>query len=254
MPTMSHHTAPQGIEIADSEGSRFRLSRESEQYLLTVERREGDTPRTFQAHLSAEQFSVLARFNDGAAVDSAPLEIERKWLVCPSSSHKGLAGFRTRGATSVSIEQGYLVLGDSEARLRRKEGAHIITLKGSGGRSRCEVEVELSSEQFAALWPATEGRRLEKTRTSFPIAQPTGEPVVVEVDEFHGVHAPLVVVECEFPSDTAADTFVPPGWFGVEVTEDGSYKNKSLVRNGIPQSSLTELSLPDGRSSVRTEM
>jgi adenylate cyclase len=240
---MSHHTAPQGIEIADSEGSRFRLSRESEQYLLTVERREGDTPRTFQAHLSAEQFSALARFNDGTAVDSAPLEIERKWLVCPSSVHHGLAAVRAEG-TSVSIEQGYLVLGDSEARLRRKEGAHILTLKGSGGRSRCEVEIELSPEQFAALWPATEGRRLEKTRTSFPLPQPTAEPVVVEVDEFHGAHAPLVVVECEFPSETAADSFVPPGWFGVEVTEDGSYKNKSLVRNGVPLSTLSALRPP----------
>ena len=244
MPTMSHHTAPQGIEIADSDGSRFRLSRETEQYLLTVERREGDTPSTFQAHLSAEQFSALARFNDGAAVDSAPLEIERKWLVCPSSTEQGLAAFHSEGATSVSIEQGYLALGDSEARLRRKEGAHILTLKGSGGRSRCEVEVELSPEQFAALWPATEGRRLEKTRTSFPISQPTGEPVVVEVDRYHGAHAPLMVVECEFPSEAAADTFVPPTWFGVEVTEDRSYKNKSLVRNGVPLSTLSALRPP----------
>jgi hypothetical protein len=112
---MSHHAAPQGIEIADSEGSRFRLSRESEHYVLTVERREGDTSGTFQAHLSAEQFSTLARFNDGAAVDSAPLEIERKWLVCPSSAHQGLAAVYGPEATSVSIEQGYLVLGDNEA-------------------------------------------------------------------------------------------------------------------------------------------
>lgn len=244
MPTMSHHTAPQGIELADSEGSRFRLSREGEHHILTVERREGDSPRTFQAHLSAEQFSTLARFNDGAALDTATLEIERKWLVCPSSAHQGLAAVYGPEATSVSIEQGYLVLGDSEARLRRKEGAHILTLKGSGGRSRCEVEVELSPEQFAALWPATEGRRLEKTRTSFPISQPTGEPVVVEVDRYHGAHAPLMVVECEFPSEAAADTFVPPTWFGVEVTEDRSYKNKSLVRNGVPLSTLSALRPP----------
>jgi adenylate cyclase len=42
------------------------------------------------------------------------------------------------------------------------------------------------------------------------------------------------VAEVEFPSDEEAAQFVPPPWFGLEVTEDEHYKNVNLALHGRP--------------------
>ena len=44
----------------------------------------------------------------------------------------------------------------------------------------------------------------------------------------------LVVAEVEFDSETAAEAFAPPEWFGEDVTEDVRYKNQRLARDGAP--------------------
>lgn len=54
------------------------------------------------------------------------------------------------------------------------------------------------------------------------------------VDEFSGALAGLFLCEVEFSDEAQAGAFVPPQWFGADVTEDGRYKNKSLAENGIP--------------------
>jgi adenylate cyclase len=234
------------VVLSDPEGAQVRIFRDGDRYLLTADRRIGSSHFALQTILSEEQYTHLTRFSSGLSSGTAPVEVERKWRVVdgqPREILEQLQG-RTESSSSVSIEQGYLVLGENEARLRRKGSECFLTLKGSGGRTRCEVEIGLSREQFEALWLGTEGRRLEKTRTSFTLTQPSGAPLVVEVDQFHGRHAPLVVVECEFPSDSAAEEFTAPSWFGEEVTEDGAYKNKSLVRNGLPPVSLQSLRAP----------
>jgi adenylate cyclase len=38
----------------------------------------------------------------------------------------------------------------------------------------------------------------------------------------------------EFASTQAAKSFVPPAWFGEEVTEDSRYNNVSLALYGVP--------------------
>ena len=47
--------------------------------------------------------------------------------------------------------------------------------------------------------------------------------------------AGLLLCEVEFDDQAQAGAFVPPQWFGVDVTEDERYKNKSLAENGIPE-------------------
>ena len=47
-------------------------------------------------------------------------------------------------------------------RLRRRDGESVLTVKRGSGRTRTEEEIELEPEQFDALWPLTEGRRVEK--------------------------------------------------------------------------------------------
>ena len=46
------------------------------------------------------------------------------------------------------------------------------------------------------------------------------------------IHEGLHLVEVEFPDTNAADTFLPPAWFGVDVSSDPRYRNSYLAFNG----------------------
>ena len=148
-------------------------------------------------------------------------EIERKWLVRDLPSLQELP--------REQIIQGYLAISSdgTEVRIRRKGEKFFQTVKSQGGLARDEVEVEISQDQFRALWPATEGRRLEKTRYALEWSG-----YQLEIDVYQGSLAELVVVELEFESAEESKRFSPPAWFGEEVTEDKRYKNSSLALNG----------------------
>ena len=133
--------------------------------------------------------------------------------------------------TGVEIAQGYLVIDPGELRIRDKGGRFYLTVKGDGTISRDESEIEIPARVFEALWPHTEGARVEKTRYSVQ-----HEGWLLEVDEYRGHLAGLITLECEFRSKKAAATLRLPEWAGdaVEVTEDKAYKNKNLASNGLP--------------------
>ena len=85
-------------------------------------------------------------------------------------------------------------------------------------------EIELTAEQFDALWPATEGKRLVKTRYEIPLGDR-----IVEIDVYHEKHEGLVVAEVEFDEQDAAKNFQPPRWLGDDVTGDPRYSNQLLA-------------------------
>ena len=115
------------------------------------------------------------------------LEIERKFLL------KSLPA-AMRGETP--ILQGYLAHDEHmEVRIRRYGNGHFLTVKEGGGLRRRETEVEISPQQFQALWPSTEGRRLEKVRALVACGA-----FQVEIDRYLGALAPLLVAEVEFSS------------------------------------------------------
>jgi adenylate cyclase len=149
-------------------------------------------------------------------------EIERKFLV---SAIPGEAGEAT------PILQGYLPLtsDDAELRVRRKGDATVLTVKHGRGLDRGEQEVAISAEVFDALWPLTEGRRIEKRRYEIPHAGAT-----IELDEFGGDLEGLLVAEVEFDSTEASERFDPPAWFEGEVTDDSAYSNRALAERGRP--------------------
>jgi CYTH domain-containing protein len=99
-----------------------------------------------------------------------------------------------------------------------------LTFKAGRGNTREEREIKLSSKQFGALWPATAGRRLRKLRHEIP-----WKNLIIEIDTYRGRHAGLVVAEVEFPTRTACRKFVPPAWFGREVTGEKRYSNIRLA-------------------------
>jgi len=146
-------------------------------------------------------------------------EIERKFLVREMPAD--LTSF-----PSNEISQGYLVSLDNglQVRLRKSGERYSLTFKRGTGNVREEREVELTARQFDALWPATEGKRLVKTRYEIPFGER-----VVEVDVYHGRHEGLVVAEVEFDEEAASKNFEPPDWLGDDVTGDPRYSNQLLA-------------------------
>jgi adenylate cyclase len=149
-------------------------------------------------------------------------EIERKFLVreLPPEAREGRAE---------EIEQGYLVAGPTEVRIRRSAGvSQELTVKSGSGLRRVEVTLPLTSEQFSELWPVVRCS-LEKRRTTFALG-----PWNVEVDVYRGKLDGLVVAEVEFGTEAEAHAFGPPAWFGAEVTGDERFRNSALAAADRP--------------------
>ncbi len=146
-------------------------------------------------------------------------EIERKFLL------KQLPE-RLRQARRCVIAQGYLAAepGGRHVRLRKKGKTASLTFKVGRGAHREEREIKLSPKQFAALWPATVGRRLYKLRYEMP-----WKNFLIEIDIYRRKHKGLVVAEVEFPDRTACRKFKAPAWFGREVTGNKRYSNVRLA-------------------------
>lgn len=154
------------------------------------------------------------------------VEIERKFLVEQAPADLG-------AHPSDEIEQEYLAITDDgvEVRIRRYGGRASLTIKAGGGRARLEEEIEIDQRRFRALWPLTDGRRIEKTRYRIPAVG----GLTIELDVYHGPLAGLMTGEVEFGSPDAATAFIPPPWLGRDVTEDPRYKNKRLATEGLPR-------------------
>ncbi len=153
------------------------------------------------------------------------LEIERKFIVVSPPSN-------LEGYPHEEIWQGYVAAdpNGTVVRLRRKGDHFFETVKSKGLRARLEIEVALTREQFDALWPATEGRRLRKIRYEIP-----DHGYTIELDRYLGPLEGFFTAEVEFPSHEEAAAYEPPSWFGREVTMDPRYKNLSLATVGLPQ-------------------
>jgi CYTH domain-containing protein len=153
------------------------------------------------------------------------MEIERKFLI--PTPPRDLDDF-----PCTRIEQAYVAIdpAGTEVRIRSRAGSTTLTVKGGRGRARAEEEFEIDGGRFARLWELAGGRSLQKRRYEIP----TGEGLTIELDAYEGALAGLHTAEVEFDSAEAADRFVPPPWFGPEVTEDDAYKNRRLAVDGLP--------------------
>jgi CYTH domain-containing protein len=152
------------------------------------------------------------------------IEIERKFSI--RSLPENLDSYLHE-----EIRQGYLVIGadGSEARVRDRDGSYTLTVKSKGNLVRGEYEIEIDSDAFGIMWPATNGRRVEKTRVSIPHGQS-----IIELDIYYGELMGLVTAEVEFNSKGKAEEFQVPEWFGEDITYNSSYKNQALADEGYP--------------------
>lgn len=157
--------------------------------------------------------------------EKPPKEIERKFLV--SSLPENLENYPHE-----EVVQGYVAITQdgTEVRLRKKGDKYFQTIKSGAGKIRTESEIEITEEQFKALWNTTEGKRLEKIRYKIP-----HQAGIIELDVYLNNLDGLITAEIEFKSEEDSEKFVAPQWFGEEATDDKGYKNQNLALHGLPE-------------------
>lgn len=144
------------------------------------------------------------------------MEIERKFLI--DVLPENLETYPHK-----EIEQGYLNT-KPVVRIRRSNDKYTLTYKGEGLMMREEYNLPLTKEAFEHMKPKADGIFIEKTRYLIPY----NEKLTIELDVFHGKLAPLVLAEVEFDSEEEANAFLPPEWFGEDVTYSSKYHNSNL--------------------------
>lgn len=160
------------------------------------------------------------------------MEIERKFTVkkIPDDLEK---------YTCHIIEQAYLNT-DPVVRVRRQDDEYYMTYKGKGLLAREEYNLPLNEASYYHLRGKADGNVISKKRYVIPITNPTFASdykenidhisLYVELDIFDAPFAPLVIAEVEFPSEEAANAFLPLDWFDQDVTHDPAYHNSNLSR------------------------
>ncbi len=148
------------------------------------------------------------------------MEIERKFLI--AKLPKDLEEYPCR-----HIEQGYLST-NPVVRIRRDNDKYELTYKSSGLMTRQEYNLPLDQESYGHLARKIDGRLIRKKRYMIPLSSSHYGDLTIELDVFLGDLAPLVLAEVEFPSEESAKAFVPPAWFGEDVTFSGKYHNNYL--------------------------
>lgn len=144
------------------------------------------------------------------------MEIERKYLI-PSLP------FPVTDYPCHKIEQGYLST-EPVVRIRKDNNEYILTYKSKGLMIREEYNLPLTKESYEHLKTKIDGQLIQKSRYVLPLSG----SLMIELDLFEGSLAPLMLAEVEFPDEDCANAFVPPDWFGEDVTFSAKYHNSTL--------------------------
>ena len=157
------------------------------------------------------------------------MEIERKYLIEAEEMPKNCLFYPV-----LQIEQAYLSV-DPVVRVRRQDNSFYLTYKSRGKMAREEYNLPLNAQSYTHLLKKADGLVLTKKRYLIP-AEDAGIPdssLTVELDVFEGSYQGLILAEVEFESEEEANQFIPPSWFGREVTFTGEYQNSVLAMKGL---------------------
>ena len=145
-------------------------------------------------------------------------EIERKYLI------HGLP-FQLSDYPCHEIEQAYLNT-EPVIRIRRQDNDYYLTYKSKGLMVRREENLPLDADSYRHLLKKADGNIITKTRYKMPF----DNGLTIEIDVFHGKFQGLILAEVEFPTEDAANAFIPPDYFGEDVTFSSEYHNSTLSR------------------------
>ena len=146
------------------------------------------------------------------------MEIERKFI--PKCLPDNLDPYAQH-----DIQQAYLNT-SPVIRIRKQDEDYFLTYKGSGMMSREEYNLPLNQKSYFHLLTKADGNIITKTRYLIPLFN----SLTAELDIFHDIFDGRLLVEVEFNSIEDANSFIPPEWFGEDVTYDKKYHNSNMSK------------------------
>ena len=149
------------------------------------------------------------------------MEIERKFLIDKIPDDLESYPFHR-------IEQAYLCT-NPVVRIRREDDNFYLTYKGSGLMQREESNLPLTSEGHYHLLAKADGNVIAKPPDEYTL--------MIELDIFDKPFDPLIMAEVEFGSIEAAQNFLPPEWFGKDVTYEPKYHNSHMAMTDLTKES-----------------
>jgi len=155
------------------------------------------------------------------------LEIERKYLLeqdIDQLIEQGVIKLQSKHR----IEQTYIAMDENqELRVRRlvdldnNEVTYTHTFKNGIGLAREEIEYSITATIYDQIMNAFGYVPLTKDRITAQF-----EEGIVEIDIYDQVQ--FNVVEVEFQSLEEANQYIPPAWFGEEISFNKKYSNKAI--------------------------
>lgn len=161
-------------------------------------------------------------------------EIERKWILKrPKSEWYSSSDYLCSKIRTDIICQYYIT---PNARVRRTNGDHTLTIKSGEGLVRSEVEFDILAKDYTQV--SKMGLpQIIKYRTEFHGRMFLDQFVKAELSSSF-----LYILEVEFVSTSDAEVFELPELFKdlviTEVTNDPEWSNYSLAKNGMPKGTL----------------
>lgn len=155
------------------------------------------------------------------------VEIERKFKVDESIAKEYYEKALKGQYEYKKIEQAYLTT-NPVIRVRKSDEEYYMTYKGKGFVEREEYNLPLTEEAYITLCGKADGNIISKTRVLIPY-----EKYMIELDVFHKPFEQLIIAEVEFNTVEEANSFVKPGWFKEDVTEDRKFSNSFLSRTKV---------------------
>ncbi len=149
------------------------------------------------------------------------MEIERKFLIQRLPEHLDAYPFQL-------LEQAYLCT-EPVVRIRRSDDSYTLTYKSKGLMSREEYNLPLTFESYEHLKKKADGNIIRKKRYHIPLP----DELTIELDLFDPPFEGLILAEVEFTSEEQAHAFLPPEWFGEEVTWSTEYHNSTLSQRPV---------------------
>ena len=110
--------------------------------------------------------------------------------------------------------------------MRRDNDDYYLTYKSKGMIVREEYNLPLTKEAYGHLLAKADGNIITKTRYEIP----EKDNLTIELDAFEGKFDGLLLAEVEFASEEEALGYIPPEWFGEDVSNSTKYHNSTLSR------------------------
>jgi CYTH domain-containing protein len=149
------------------------------------------------------------------------MPITRRFLLSASLGRL----IRKECGTELVTEGHFPTHSDRHSHVRVENGHSYLVLTSPGDGA--EDSTELPGAHAQALLDVCRGKVVFE-RSRLPL---NGKQTSIERFTTPGL---LDLVRVEFASQTEADAFTPPVWFGDEVTEDESHSNRTIAMSGLP--------------------